>query len=43
MPAGAALPLLQGLARGLDGAPREMVLEYLPHLKLRVRLAALGV
>jgi hypothetical protein len=46
MPAGAALPMLQGLARGMErglaGAPREMVLEYLPHLKLRVRLAALG-
>ena len=40
MPAGAVLPLLQGLARGLDGAPRELVLDYLPHLKLKIRLAA---
>lgn len=40
MPAGAALPLLQALARGVDGPPRELVLDYLPHLKLRVRLGA---
>jgi hypothetical protein len=42
MPAGAALPLLQGLARGLAQAPRELVIDYLPHLKLGVRLAAAG-
>ena len=41
MPAGAGLPLLQGLARGVDAGPRELALDYLPHLKLRVRLAAL--
>jgi len=42
MPAGAALPLLQGLAHGVAQAPRELVIEYLPHLKLGVRLAAAG-
>ena len=42
MPAGAALPMLQGLARGLDQAPHELVLDYLPQLKLKVRLAAVS-
>jgi len=40
MPAGAALPLLQGLARGVDSAACELTLDYLPHLKLKIRLAA---
>jgi hypothetical protein len=39
-PAGAALPLLQALARGVDGTPRDLTLDYLPDLKLRVRLEA---
>jgi len=40
MPAGAALPLLQALARGLGPTPCELVVDYLPQLKLAVRLAA---
>ena len=42
MPAGAALPLLQGLASGVAQTPRELVIDYLPYLKLGVRLAAVG-
>ena len=42
MPAGAGLPLLQALARGLDATPRELTIAYLPQLALGVQLAAVG-
>jgi hypothetical protein len=42
IPAGAALPLLQALARDTDGGMRELVLDYLPQLKVKVSLAAVG-
>jgi len=40
MPAGAGLPLLQALARGLQARPRELTIGYLPQLKLALRLSA---
>ena len=42
MPAGAALPLLQTLARGPDSRPRELVIDYLPQLKLTLRVATVA-